>query len=91
MLDGETLLTLHPHVSDPAIQGMLRIALTEPLQPDAAGACPAGSAPLYRVFDNRSDAHHRYTADRAVRDGMVARGWIAEGYGPDAVAMCIPQ
>jgi len=55
-----------------------------------AGACPAGTTPLYRVFSNRADANHRYTADRATRDHMVSLGWIAEGDGPDAVAMCAP-
>jgi hypothetical protein len=56
----------------------------------AAGACPAGSTPIYRVFNNRPDANHRYTTDRAVRDQMVARGWVAEGDGPDLVVMCAP-
>ena len=57
----------------------------------AAGSCPAGTVPVYRVFDNRADANHRYTTDRAVRDAMVMRGYIAEGYGNDAVIMCAPQ
>jgi hypothetical protein len=56
----------------------------------AAGACPAGSTPIYRVFNDRVDANHRYTTDRGVRDQMVARGWIAEGDGPDLVVMCAP-
>jgi hypothetical protein len=55
-----------------------------------AGTCPAGTIPVYRVFDNRVDANHRYTVDRATRDMMVARGYIAEGYGNDAVIMCAP-
>jgi len=33
---------------------------------------------------------HRYTTDRATRDEMVGKGWIAEGDGPDAVVMCVP-
>jgi len=33
---------------------------------------------------------HVYMTDRAVRDQMVARGWIAEGDGPDLVVMCSP-
>jgi hypothetical protein len=53
-----------------------------------AGACPAGTIALYRVFDNRVDANHRYTTSRAIRDQMVALGYIAEGYGNDAVIMC---
>lgn len=56
----------------------------------AAGACPAGTVPVYRVFSNRPDANHRYTTDRALRDEMVARGWLAEGDGPDFVVMCAP-
>ena len=55
-----------------------------------AGTCPGGTTAVYRVFSNRADANHRYTTDRATRDRMVALGWIAEGDGPDAVAMCAP-
>jgi len=56
----------------------------------SAGACPAGTIPVYRAFDNRADANHRYTTSRAIRDQMVAMGYIAEGYGDDAVIMCAP-
>jgi hypothetical protein len=55
-----------------------------------AGACPPGSTPIYRVFSNRPDANHRYMTDRAIRDEMVAKGWLAEGDGPDLVVMCAP-
>jgi hypothetical protein len=58
--------------------------------PDANGACAAGTIPVYRVFDNRPDPNHRYTTDRAVRDAMVAKGYLAEGAGPDTVTMCAP-
>jgi len=57
----------------------------------ATGACPAGSSPVYRVWDNRVDTNHRYTTSRATRDEMVAAGWLAEGDGNDAVIMCSPQ
>jgi hypothetical protein len=56
----------------------------------AAGVCPAGMVPVYRVFSNRLDANHRYMIDRALRDQMVATGWLAEGDGPDQVVMCAP-
>jgi hypothetical protein len=56
-----------------------------------AGRCLANSTPVYRVFSNRPDANHRYTTDRAVREAMVAKGWLAEGDGPDLVVMCAPQ
>ncbi len=59
----------------------------------STGACPAGTIPLYRVFNRRSDANHRYTTSTAVVDQMVARGGIAEGYGPGPhyPVMCSPQ
>jgi len=55
-----------------------------------SGVCPGGTVPVYRVFSNRADANHRYTTDRATRDEMVAKGWLAEGDGPDRVVMCAP-
>lgn len=56
-----------------------------------AGVCPAGTRNVYRTFSNRADANHRYATDPAIRDQMVARGWVAEGDGPDLVVMCVPQ
>ncbi|MEP6656664.1 MAG: S8 family peptidase, partial [Betaproteobacteria bacterium] len=55
------------------------------------GVCPAGTQPVYRVFSNRPDVNHRYMTDSAIRDQMVARGWLAEGDGPDRVVMCSPR
>ncbi|HUP90472.1 MAG TPA: hypothetical protein VM100_14030 [Longimicrobiales bacterium] len=55
-----------------------------------AGVCPANTVPIYRVFDNRIDANHRYMTDIAVRNQMVTTGWIAEGDGPNMVTMCAP-
>ena len=46
-----------------------------------AGACPTGTFPVYRVFNRKADANHRYTADHAVRALMVSLGGTAEGYG----------
>ena len=55
------------------------------------GVCPAGTINVYRVFDNRVDANHRYTIDAAIRDTMESqRHWVAEGDGPDRVVMCVP-
>ena len=58
--------------------------------PSPDGTCPAGSRPVYRVYNNRSDINHRYVTSAVVRDEMVSQGWIAEGYGPASVAMCAP-
>jgi YHYH protein/Repeat of unknown function (DUF5648) len=55
-----------------------------------AGACPAGTTPVYRVWNGRVDSNHRYTASSSVRATMMAQGWIPEGYGPLGVAMCAP-
>jgi hypothetical protein len=56
-----------------------------------AGVCPGGTVNVYRVFDNRIDANHRYMIDPAIRDMMVTqRNWVAEGDGPDLVVMCVP-
>ena len=54
------------------------------------GACPIGAIPIYRVWNTRVDSNHRYTTDIGVRDAMVAKGYVREGYGLDGVAMCSP-
>lgn len=54
------------------------------------GACPAGTVPVYRLWNGRADSNHRLTADGPTRALMLARGYAAEGYGPDGVAMCAP-
>jgi hypothetical protein len=56
------------------------------------GQCPAGSGPIYRAWNHRADSNHRYTTDLAVLQSMVAKGYIAEGYGPGPAptAMCSP-
>lgn len=46
--------------------------------------------PVYRLWNGQADTNHRFTTSLAVRAEMMARGWIAEGYGPMGVAMCAP-
>jgi uncharacterized protein DUF5648 len=55
------------------------------------GTCPFETTPVYRVYNNRPDANHRYTTSLSVRDSMAQAGWIPEGYGPNAVAFCVPR
>ncbi len=55
------------------------------------GACAAGTTPVYRLWNQRTDSNHRYTTDVVVKAQMFARGYAAEGYGPDATAMCSPS
>lgn len=57
--------------------------------PDAAGACPANTQPVWRFF-NKKTLNHRYTAEVVLRDQMRAKPsvWVAEGYGPGQTVMC---
>ena len=59
------------------------------------GACPPGTRRLYRGYNNQLDANHRYafTHDVAVLNAHPEGGpyWSLEGYGEDAVVMCLPQ
>lgn len=60
------------------------------------GGCQSGSKSLYRVYNNRPDANHRYTTSTQTRDSMIAQGWIPEGAAAspasrDFVAMCVPE
>jgi hypothetical protein len=52
------------------------------------GACPALTIPVFRLFNNRTDANHRYTTDIITKQAMISRGYVSEGYGPDGVAFC---
>jgi hypothetical protein len=57
--------------------------------PDTAtGACPAGSVPVFRLWNQRADSNHRYTTDPGIKAAMQAKGYLAEGYGPAAASMC---
>jgi len=52
------------------------------------GNCPGGTIPVYRVWNQRIDSNHRYTVKASVKAEMLAAGYVAEGYGPEGVAMC---
>lgn len=58
--------------------------------PDANGNCPSRTLPVYRFFNNRNDANHRYTVDLSQRRAMANRAWAPEGYGPNSVVFCSP-
>lgn len=62
-----------------------------PLPDPVTGACPADTTPVYRVYNNRPDVNHRYMTSRFDRSAMLTSFWIAEGYGPESVAMCAPN
>jgi len=52
------------------------------------GVCPAGTRAVYRLWNQRSDPNHRYTTNLTVATQMINAGYLAEGYGPNAVIMC---
>ncbi|HEY2969014.1 MAG TPA: S8 family peptidase [Casimicrobiaceae bacterium] len=60
------------------------------LLPDADGACPTNTLPVYRFFDNRQDANQRHTIDLSVRRAMLNRAWVPQGFGPNQVIFCTP-
>jgi hypothetical protein len=60
------------------------IALPDP----SSGACPAGTVPVFRLWNQRVDSNHRLTTDAATRAAMIARGYAPEGYGSQGVVMC---
>jgi hypothetical protein len=65
-------------------QAAFLATLPDPL----TGACPPGQVQVFRVWNQRADSNHRYTASRSVRDQMLKAGYAQEGYGPDGVAFC---
>jgi hypothetical protein len=60
--------------------------------PDAGGACPPATRPLYRLYNDGQGAapNHRYVVDEAARAAQAARGWIGEGNGSPPVFACVP-
>lgn len=55
------------------------------------GSCPSGTIPVYRLWNQRADSNHRYTTSVTIKTDMLASGYLAEGYGPNGVAMCAVQ
>jgi hypothetical protein len=51
-------------------------------------SCVPGEVPVYRLWNQRVDSNHRYTTDPAIKAQMIAKGYVAEGCGPDAIMMC---
>ncbi len=67
-------------------------ALFNATPPDAAGHCPAGSIPVWRLYNNGMGGapNHRFTIDNGVRAQMIAAGWVPEGSGA-GVGFCALQ
>jgi hypothetical protein len=60
--------------------------------PKPTGDCPAGSIPVYRLYNNGQGGapNHRFTTSDATRTQMLAAGYVAEGAGV-GVGFCAPQ
>jgi len=58
--------------------------------PNAAGACPIGTVPVFRLWNQRFDSNHRYTTSPAIVAQMKARNYVLEGAAPNFAAMCAP-
>jgi hypothetical protein len=58
--------------------------------PDATGACPAGTTPVYRLYnDGKGSApNHRFITSLAERQSMISQNWTPEGNGI-GVGMCV--
>jgi len=59
--------------------------------PDATGACPTGTVPVFRLWNQRFDSNHRYTTNPAIVAQMQARNYVLEGASPNHAAMCAPM
>jgi hypothetical protein len=61
--------------------------------PDGAGACTAGTWPLYRMYNEGQGGapNHRYANNFVVRAAMLANGWTPEGNGAAGVIGCVPS
>jgi glucose/arabinose dehydrogenase len=81
---------VHAQEPDFFLESKAALFLATP-DPDTGACADPQTQPVYRVWNRRPDTNHRYTTSASVRDQMVAAGGVAEGYGPDAVAMCAPR
>jgi YVTN family beta-propeller protein len=62
--------------------------------PASDGSCPSGTEALFRLASrDTADGVQRYrlTPDPAARDAMVAKGWVAEGFGAARTFACTPS
>ncbi len=52
------------------------------------GRCPAGTRAVYRLRGGDAAQGQRFATSAAIRDAMLARGWIAEGPKANTATMC---
>ncbi len=64
---------------------------TARMVPPQAGACPAGTIPVYRVQRGSITVNYRYTTDKSVRDQVMASATSTEQEKSASAVMCAPQ
>jgi hypothetical protein len=66
-------------------------ALFNTMLPDATGACPPATIPVYRLYNNGMGGapNHRFVTSLPERQNMLNAGYVAEGNGI-GVGMCVP-
>jgi hypothetical protein len=88
---AECAAVLQKSLTDPNYNGYVyetASAFYVALPDTTSGACPVGTIPVFRLWNDRADSNHRYTTDATIRAQMIAGGYVSEGYGPSGVAMC---
>jgi len=65
--------------------------LVNVMLPDAGGSCPAGTIPVYRLYNGGMGGapNHRFVTSLTERQKMIDKGFVAEGNGI-GVGMCVP-
>ena len=61
--------------------------------PDQNGNCPAGTLPLYRLYNDGQSAapNHRYTTSLTTWADMIVQGWIPEGSGVGVIGCVLAR
>ncbi len=85
----ETQYLLSAPSQDWVLETLAAFEIWQPLT--ATGYCPIYTLPVYRLWNGRADTGHRYTTDPLIRQAMITKGYVSEGYGPDGVVMCAPS
>jgi streptogramin lyase len=81
----ESTLTMFPD------WGLEDEKLFNAMLPDAAGTCPSGTIPVYRLYNNGMGGapNHRFVTHLSEQQDMINKGYVAEGSGI-GVGMCVP-
>ena len=54
------------------------------------GWCPDATTPLYRAYNGKPNANHRYSIETKGQNDMKVSGWQPEGLTSAGIVMCVP-